>query len=194
MPTYTAPARNNLRNSNIQRKCSAFTLTEMIVVIFVISLILLTAMMNLFGLMKRNTFEGQIQEFVSTLQMAVTAAAESERRYEVIIDFTEQTYMLREITSPDLKEILEEEIIVLNDFSENCQVAYVLFDDGEYTNDSRAKFRAGHSGWQYGGKIVLLDENEREYTVIVNRLSGIVSLEKGDVDILEPKRQDEIPF
>jgi prepilin-type N-terminal cleavage/methylation domain-containing protein len=194
MPTYTAPVRNNLRNSEIPRRDSAFTLTEMIVVVFVISLILLTAMMNLFGLMKRNTFEGQIQEFVSTLQMAVTAASESERRYEVIIDFTEQTYMLREITSPDLKEVLEEEIIVLNDFGENCQVAYVLFDDGEYTNDSRAKFRAGHSGWQYGGKIVLLDENEREYTVIVNRLSGIVSLEKGDVDILEPKRQDEIPF
>ena len=128
------------------------------------------------------------------MQMAVTAADESEKRYEVIIDFTEQTYMLREITSPDLKEILEEEIIVLNDFGENCQVAYVLFDDGEYTNDSRAKFRAGHSGWQYGGKIALLDENEREYTVIVNRLSGIIRLEKGDVDILEPKRQNEIPF
>jgi hypothetical protein len=45
------------------------------------------------------------------MQMAVSAAAESDRRYEVIIDLTEQSYLLRQITSPDLSEVLDEEII-----------------------------------------------------------------------------------
>jgi Tfp pilus assembly protein FimT len=183
-----------LTESKIRRNYPAFTLTEIIVVVLVISLFVLLAQMNLFGLLRKSTFRAQAQELVSTMQMAVSAAAESDRRYEVIIDISEQRYTLRQITSPDLSEVLEEEIIVENDFSDNCRVAYVLFDDGDYTNEGRAKFRAGHSGWQYGGKIVLLDKNEQPYSVAVNRLNRIVMLKKGDVELLVPKRQDEVPF
>ena len=173
-----------------------FTLTELIVVILIISLFLLLAMTNLFGLLGKSTFRAQVQEFVSTMQMAASAAAESDRRYEVIIDLTEQNYVLREITSPDLSGVLEEEIIVKSDFSDNCRVDYVLFDDGDETDPEhmRAKFRAGHSGWQYGGKIVLLDEDERVYSVVVNRMNRIITLKKGDVEILLPKAKNEVPF
>ena len=80
---------------------------------------MLLAQVSLFGLLRRNTFEAQIQEFVSTIQMAATAAAQSERRYEVIVDLVEQSFLLREITSPDLSEVFEEEIIVYNYFSDN---------------------------------------------------------------------------
>ena len=166
----------------------AFTLTELIVVLLIIWLFVLLAVMNLSGLLRRNTFRARVQEFVSTMQMAANAAAESDRRYEVIIDLTEQNYVLRQITVPDLTQFLEEEIIVNNDFGDNCWVSYVLFDDGDYTNDGRAKFRAGHSGWQYGGKIVLLDEDEQEYSVVVNRLSRVIALKEGDVELLVPVR------
>ena len=128
------------------------------------------------------------------MQMAASAAAESERRYEVIIDLTEQNYLLREITSPDLSEVLEEEIIVENDFSDSCRLVYVLFDDGDYTNEGRAKFRAGHSGWQYGGRIVLLDEDEQPHSVVVNRLNRIITLKKGEVELLVPKAEEDVPF
>lgn len=181
-------------HSSTHPRIHGFTMTELIVVVLIISLFVLLAETNLFRLLRKNTFRGQVQEFVSTMQMAVSAAAESERRYEVIIDLSEQSYLLREITSPDLSEVLEEEIIVENDFSDNCLVAYVLFDDGEYTNEGRAKFRAGHSGWQYGGVIVLLDEDEQPYSVVVNRISGIVTLKEGEAEFLMPKRQDEVPF
>jgi prepilin-type N-terminal cleavage/methylation domain-containing protein len=173
---------------------SGFTLTELIVVILIISLFLLLAMMNLFGLLRESTFRAQVQEFASTMQMAASAAAESDRRYEVIIDLEEQSYLLREITNPDLSEVLEEEIIVQADLSENCRVAYVEFDDAQYTNEGRAKFRAGHSGWAYGGKIVLMDRNEQPYSLVVNRLNRIVGLEEGDVLLLQPKAKDDIPF
>jgi prepilin-type N-terminal cleavage/methylation domain-containing protein len=171
-----------------------FTLTELIIVVIIVALLVLLAQVNLFGVLRRNTFEAQIQEFVSTMQMAATAAAQSERRYEVIVDLAEQSFLLREITSPDLSQIFEEEIIVHNYFSDNCRVAYVEFDDGEYTSDTRAKFRAGHAGWHYGGKIVLLDEDELPYSVVVNRLNRIVELREGDIELLVPRPKDEVPF
>ena len=101
-------------------------MTELIVVLVMISLIMLLAQMNFFSLLTKNTFRVQAQELISAMQMAANAAAESDKRYEVIIDMTEQTYVLREITSPDLSEVLDEEIIVSNEFSNNCQAAYVL--------------------------------------------------------------------
>lgn len=171
-----------------------FTLTELVVVIVIVSLFVLLAVTNLSGLLTASSFKAQVQDFVSTMQMAASAAAEGDRRYEVIVDIGQQSYTLREIASPDLSQVLEEEIIVESDFSDSCRVIYVLFDDGDYTNEGRAKFRAGHSGWQYGGKIALLDESEQEYSVIVNRLNRIIELKKGYVEFLVPKFKDDVPF
>jgi prepilin-type N-terminal cleavage/methylation domain-containing protein len=173
---------------------AAFTLTEMMVVLVIISLFVLLVMTNFSGLLAGHNFKAQVQDFVSALQMAANAAAETGRRYEVIVDIGQQSYILREITSSDLSEVLDEEIIIKSDFGDNCRVIYVLFDDGDYTNEGRAKFRVGHSGWQYGGKISLLDNNEQEYSVIVNRLNGLVELKKGYVEILTPKLKEDVPF
>ncbi len=171
-----------------------FTLAELLVVLVVVSLFAALARTHVFGLLGRSTFKAQMQGFVSTMQMAARAAAQSDRRYEVIIDIEEQSYLLRQITNPDLSEILDEEIVLQADLSENCRVAYVQFDDAEYTNEGRAKFRAGRAGWAYGGKIVLFDKDEQPYTVMVNRLNRIVGLEEGDVMILQPRAKGDLPF
>lgn len=183
-------------NTAARLRVRGFTLTELVVVILILSLFVLLAVMNLSGLLRKNTFKVQAHEFVSTMQMAAVAAAESDRRYEVIIDLTEQSYTLRQITNPDLFQVLEEEIIVTNDFGDNCQVIYVLFDDLMETDENHqiAKFRAGHAGWQYGGKVVLLDENEQAYSVVVNRMNRVVRLQKDDVELLMPKAKDELLF
>jgi len=182
------------RQSDMRNTRYGFTLTELIVVLLIVSMFVLLAQTNLFGLLRKNTFRAQAQELVSTMQMAASAAAQSDRRYEVIIDLTEQNFLLRQITTPDLSEVLEEEIIAENNFSDNCRLVYVQFDDGEYTNEGEAKFRAGHSGWQYGGKIVLLDEKEQPYSVVVNRLNRTITLKAGDVGLWEPKDRDAMPF
>jgi prepilin-type N-terminal cleavage/methylation domain-containing protein len=200
IPIYSAQMQTNRvsrkRHSSRDalRASGGFTLTELIVVIVMISLILLLAQVNFFSAMRKNTFKGQLQDFISTMQMAASAAAESDRRYEVIIDLTEQNYLLRQITTSDLSEVLDEEIIVHNNFGSNCRVVYVEFDDTDFTNEGRAKFRAGHSGWQYGGKIVLLDEDEKPYSIVVNRLNRMIELKEGNVELLVPKAQDEVPF
>lgn len=172
----------------------AFTLVELLIVMSFIGLLVMLAQVNLFGVLRRSTFKSQVQDFVSTMQMAASSAAESHRRYEVIIDLTEQSYVLREITSSDLSEVLDEEIIAQGWFGNNCRVAYVEFDDADYTNEDRAKFRIGHAGWQYGGKVVFLDQSEQSYAVTVSRLSPIVQLVQGDPALMTPKAKDEVPF
>lgn len=186
MWTFTVQMPTDAGVSGSAKK-PGFTLAETMVAMVIASLLIIITVMNFSGLIRSNTFKGEIYDFVSTMQMATRAAAESGRRYEVVIDIPEQYYLLREITSSELSEILEEEIIAEGDFSDNCTVVYVLFDDGEYTGDSRAKFRAGNNGWQYGGIIVFIDEDEQPYSVVVNRMNRIVSLEKGEAWILEPK-------
>jgi hypothetical protein len=152
------------------------------------------ATLNLSGVFMKSSFKTKVYDFASTIQMAANAASKSNKRYEIIIDLDLQGYLLREITSPDLSEVLEEEIIVEEYLTEDCWISYVLFDDGDYTTDGQAKFRAGHSGWQYGGKIVLLDNSEQVYSIVVNRLNRTIELEEGDVEFLTPRREDEMFF
>lgn len=182
----------------LQSSCArvkALTLVELLVVMTFISLLVAMAQVNLFGVLRRNTFKSQVQDFISTMQMAISNAAESGHRYEMIIDMAEQSYLLRELTTSDLvSEPLVEQTITQGAFRGNCRVAYVEFDDGTYTNEDKAKFRAGHAGWQYGGKIVFLDESEQPYAVIVNRVTPIIQLLEGDPPLMTPKAKEEVPF
>jgi prepilin-type N-terminal cleavage/methylation domain-containing protein len=174
-----------------------FTMAELLVVVAIVSLFAALAQIHLFGLLRKNTFRAQTQELVSTLQMAASAAAETGRRYEIIIDITEQSYGLKHITGSEIyvdnPDETPGEIIVHNNLTDNCRLVYVWFDDGIDTN-AKAWFRVGPSGWQNGGKIVLLDEKERPYSIVVNRINRIVVLEEGDLELLEPKPKNEMPF
>jgi Tfp pilus assembly protein FimT len=173
----------------------AFTLVELIVVLSFISLLVLMAQVNLFGMLRRNTFKSQVQDFVSTMQMAASHAAESGQRYEMIINLAEQSYLLRELIGSDLTSLPSvEQTVTEGSFRGNCRIAYVEFDDGTYTNEDKAKFRAGHAGWQYGGKVVFLDESEQPYAVIVNRVTPIIQLIEGDPPLMTPKTKEEVPF
>jgi len=180
--------------SKTSMRYSAFTLTELIIAVVIMGIFLTLAVPNMVALLQRYTMSGRLQRFVSAMQMAADAAAQTNNRYEMIIDIREQTYTLRQISSDNLSEVLEEEIIDEGYFGRKCWVSYVMFDDGDYTNEGIAKFRVGHAGWQYGGKIVFLDEDEQAYSVVVNRLNGVVELKEGDVELLWPKAQENVPF
>ena len=176
---------------------SGFTLAELLVVLAIISLFVLMTQIHLFGLLRKSTFRTQIQELVSTMQMAASAAAETGRRYEIMIDITEQGYGLKQITGSEINvdnpDETTGEVILHNNLTENCRLVYVWFDDGIDSN-TRAWFRVGPSGWQNGGKIVLLDERQQPYTIVVNRINRLVVLEEGDIELLEPKSKNDLPF
>ena len=117
MPTCGARMQSNDLRS-VRNK--GLTLIELLLATVLLLLFVGMAAPNLFGLLRKNTFRSGIRDFVSTMEKAVTAAAESDRRYEVIIDIDEQTYLLRQITSSDLSQVLDEEVIIDNNFSEKC--------------------------------------------------------------------------
>lgn len=171
-------------------------LAEIIMVLFIIALFTTLAMVNLGGVLSRNSFKGTADELVKLFQMAATSAAETGRRYEIIINFNDNTYMLREITTGlvAVEDIKEEEIIQTGQFSQRFQLSYVIFDDGSWTNSSPALFRVGKTGWQYGGKIVVADEDGQLYSIVINRLSRMINIYQGDVEILMPKSEDEVGF
>ena len=178
----------------VQSRPRAFVLVEMILVVSLLGLFVLMVQVSFFGVLQRSRFRAGVQEFVSAMQMAASAAAESNRRYEIIIDLGEQTFLLREISSSNLADVLDEEIITQGQFGNNCRIAYVEYDDGRFTNEGKAKFRAGHAGWHYGGKIVFHDEDDQPHTVVVGRIVPIVDVVDGDPTLLTPKGKDEVPF
>jgi hypothetical protein len=142
--------------------------------------------------------------------MAQNAAAESDRRYAVILNFDEQRYTMRqqfialEMSEVDLAIVpYEEDVITNGQFTERCQLLYVHFDDLEDVSDSSTSagvgFVAGHSGWEAGGKIVLLDQDGDSYSIIINRMSRIINMYTGDVmpgdaEWPELKYKYELPF
>ena len=183
--------------SRIANRKPGFTMAELLVVLAIVSLFVLMAQIHLFGLLRKSTFRAQTQELVSTMQMAASAAAETGRRYEIKIDITEQGYELKQLSGSEINvdrpDETPGEVIVQNNLTENCRLVYVWFDDGIDTN-TKAWFRVGPSGWQNGGKIVLLDEKDQPYTIVVNRINRIVVLEQGDIELLEPKSKNDLPF
>ena len=178
------------------RRNPGFSLVEQVVVIAIMAMIFAMAMVNLGGLAYRNSFKNQTHELVNVFKKAVTTAGRSSRKYEVILDFTEQEYTLRQISRGlgTIEDVLNEEIILTGSFNREFQLAYVMFDDGETTNDEPAFFRAGRSGWQYGGKVVLLDSEGNEYSIVINRISRMIRLETGDAKIMTPRSPDEMQF
>ena len=197
MPTFTVQMRTD--------RCGwhGVVLLELVVVLAIMAMMTALAAISFSGALGRGKFASQADEFVNTMKMAGNAAAESERRYAVAIDFLENTYELRQFTKIDFEQVLEEEpILKSGKFTDQCQLDYVLFDDfydtrelaPEELDTLRVWFWASKSGWQYGGKIVLLDADGNPYSVVVSRLSRVITLQNGDVDILEPKEKDDLPF
>ena len=189
--TFSAQTRSKRRRFFGRR---GFTLVEMIVALVMLSLMLAVAQPNVTGLFRKGGFKAQAEGLVSVMQKAARSAAETGRRFEVVIDLAEQGYMLREIRGSVLSRDMEGEIIDEGYFNENCWMSYVEFDDYDFVNDARAWFWVGPAGWQYGGKIVFLDQSDQPWSIVVNRISRSVRLVQGDAELLRPKTEDEMSF
>lgn len=176
-----------------------FVLVEMLMVVGLIGLMTAVAVISFSAMWGNLKFKSQVRELVNAFQMAQNAAATSDRRYAVILDFTDQAFILREFKSLDLETLDPEKAIIQTKyFSEALTIDYVLYDDLEDTRNSEdvteARFLAGKSGWWYGGKVVILDEDGWPWTIVVHRFAAPVELFKGDVEILLPQERDNIPF
>ena len=180
-----------------------FVLIEMLMVVGLIGLMAAVAMISFSAMWGNLRFKRQAEELVNVLQMAYNAAAESDRRYAVVLDFTEQAFVLREFQSLDLETMDPDEAIIQTSyFSEALTLDYVTYDDSEdtrdYENASEARFLAGHSGWQYGGIVILRDEDGTPWTIVIHRLARPVELLEGEWDLeslgMLPQDKQNVPF
>jgi len=175
----------------------------MLLVISLIGMMTGVAMLS-FGAMWGNLrFKRQAEELVNVFQLAQNGAAQTDRRYAVILDFVEQGYVLREFKSLDLLTMDPEKAILQTGyFDTSLTLDYVLYDDEESTLDSEdvteARFLAGTSGWQYGGIVVLRDDEGLPWTIVIHRFAKPVELFEGEWDLdslkLLPQDSKNVPF
>jgi Tfp pilus assembly protein FimT len=190
----------NRPSSFVYRQCKAFVLVEVLLVVALVGLMTGVAMLSFSGLWGNLRFKKQAEQLVRTFQLAQNAAAETDRHYAVVLDFTEQAYILRQFLTTDLLTMPDEEAIIDKVYlSEAMTIEYVVYDDLEDTRQkgdsvTEARFLAGKSGWQYGGKVVLLDENGQSWSILIHRFAKPVELVKGDADFYLPQYPEQVPF
>lgn len=168
---------------------------ELIAVLAIISLITAASVLSATAMFGRTKFDKQAHAFIKVLTLAQNAAAQSDRRYAVVIDFDEWTYEMRQFSTLDKDLIMETEPIIASGyFTDDFQLDFVQYDDGTDTRtfdiDQMEYFRiwlmAGHSGWQKGAKVVVRDRDGNPYSIVINRMSKVIVLKPGEVDMLAP--------
>lgn len=194
------------QNPGMNKRCgftAGYVLIEMLVVVGLVALMTGIAMLS-FGAMWGNLrFKQQAEDLVNVFQMAYNAAAQSDRRYAVVLDFTEQGYVLREFKSLDLQTMDPEKAVLQTGyFSKELTIDYVTYDDEEDTRDAEnvteARFLAGKSGWQFGGLVILRDDEGRAWTIVIHRFARPVELLEGEWDLdslgMLPQDKQDVRF
>jgi type II secretory pathway pseudopilin PulG len=174
----------------------------MLLVISIIAFLTAVAMLSYSAVSGNMYFRRKADNLVAILQMAVNTAQQSDRRYVVELSFKEQTWLLREMLPADAEVYVQDEAIIKSGFfDDRFQLDYVLYDDGLDTRVPRegeittvAELVAGHGGWQYGGKIVLRDEDGNPWSIVFYRIGKPAELVPGDVDILVTMPSQFMPF
>jgi type II secretory pathway pseudopilin PulG len=165
----------------------AFTLIEVVVMTVLLGLLTGMVMLNLSSIAFSSQSSTEMAGMVSMLRQAYGAALQGGKRFEIRLDLAQQSYLLRTLTPANYGQPPEqEEVIDERQLDDQCRIEYVEFDDGVATDQdfNVANFRAGRAGWQRGGRILLTDASGNEYSILVNRLTGLVTVEKGNIPML----------
>ena len=79
-------------------------LAELLVVIAILSMMTGMAILSLTGVFGRKQFEKEAYAIIDILHKAQNASAQTDRRYAVVFDFIEETYVLRQFATLDLNK------------------------------------------------------------------------------------------
>jgi type II secretory pathway pseudopilin PulG len=189
-------------NKSTHRLRPALVLIELLLVLGLIALMTSIAMLSFSAVAGKSHFHRKAQNLVTAFQSAWNTAQQSDRRYAIVLSFTEKTWVLRQFAQLDFEGIPEDQAVIkTGTFDDRFQLDYVLYDDLQDTREqgteqatTEARFYAGHGGWQCGGKVVLRDEDGNSWSIVVYRIGKPVELLPGDVSILIPQESKAMPF
>jgi prepilin-type N-terminal cleavage/methylation domain-containing protein len=189
---------------------NGYTLVEVLTVMAVVGLIVGIATISIGSSTHQLRFKKELESFIRVLKMAHTAASESDQRYVVVVNYDEGYYQLRELPNIPVKILTEEkslaaemlydqtEAIIDKDFSDNCRLEYIFFDDGtdtSYLEDStEIWFYVGRNGWSNAAVLVFSDSEGDPYSVVTNRLTSKIELIEGEALLPGPMAKQDVPF
>ena len=189
MPICTVPMQT-------KKKCCGFTFAETMVALIVIAMLTLLSIVGYRNISASTKFRATADTLMKFFDRAGNAASQTDRRYAVMIDFIDNAFILYEVNTDkpyakDYETLKEEDIICTEYFTDDCSLYYVQFDDSDLRIDAgeggRALFVVGKSGWDFGGKIVLLDNEGELYSVVISRIAKTSQLIKGDAELAKPE-------
>lgn len=205
----TVPMRTKDSSRHVGLRCwGGFTLLETLLVVGLIGLMAGTAFFGYSAMWGNFRFKREVQSLVDVLQMAQDAAAQSDRRYEVVLDRELQGYIFREfigftsledempLEDPEV-EAIQKTFFSQAVFLDSIDYDYLTQQEEEEIRAGRDRFFrfvTGRPGWQAGGKIVLLDEHDRPWTIVVHRFAKPVELVEGDEPLWLPLEEKDVPF
>ncbi|MBN2514309.1 MAG: hypothetical protein JXB18_15325 [Sedimentisphaerales bacterium] len=202
MPTCTVRIQSNDRRKALWHLQSGLVLVELLLVLVIIAMITSIAVISFSALSDKSYFRKRASTLVQAFQSAYSAAQQSDRRYAVVLSFSDGVWVLRQFNRLDFEGIPEEEAIIkTGTFNDRFYLDYVYYDDQDDTRFPKdgqmvteARFYAGHGGWQHGGKVVLRDEDGNPWSILIYRAGKPVELVEGDVAMFLPLEPAQMPF
>lgn len=202
MPTCSAQIRTNCCRRYFWRWRRGLVFIEMLLVLGIIAMITSIAAISVSALLGKSYFRQRASTLMQAFQSAYTAAQQSDRRYAVVLSFSDGVWVLRQFNRLDFEGIPEEEAIIkTGTFNDRFYLDYVYYDDQDDTRfpkdgqmATEARFYAGHGGWQHGGKVVLRDEDGNPWSILIYRAGKPVELVQGDVAMFLPLDPAQMPF
>jgi prepilin-type N-terminal cleavage/methylation domain-containing protein len=163
-----------------------FTFVEVIVVAAIILLLVGFFSLRLLDRIDDAKLDRDVNQFVTTLRGAVQEAILRKENLAVVIEVHDGYYTVYQETEPG-KYDEEVEPLFTTEQLRLCWIDDMQFDDGEHQYSGKITFWATPQGWSGSVLFNLLDDEDRERFVRIDRYTTRVLMDEQPLELLEAK-------
>jgi prepilin-type N-terminal cleavage/methylation domain-containing protein len=176
-------SKNNLQNSH-----KGFTLIELVVTLFIISVIVGFALPKIGDQIYSSDLKRSVRRLKAVLFMARSLATSDRIPRRIICDIPKSEIRIERVIREDgeygIIESYEKEnsaLIRVYQFPEGVKIEDVITGTGEKKGEGEAYFRINPNGMISGDRIHLA-KDEKQFTLVINRLTGGITIEEGYIE------------
>jgi len=163
-----------------------FTYVEIVVVIAIILLLAFLFSVNLIDRIPDAKLDRDVSQFVNTLRGAVQEAILRQENLVVVIEVHDGYYSVYPESDPgeydeDTEPLFEREQL------RRCWIDEMEFEDGSHQYSGKITFWATPHGWSGSVLFNLLDKDDRERFVRIDRYTTRVIMDEKPLELLEAK-------